>query len=65
MLHVIFGLVLLVLGVFGVISWWEDFGLVLRGLVPFAFLICGLVAIGSGLAKEKLGETEDDAQNTE
>ncbi len=65
MLHVVFGLVLLVLGVFGVISWWEDFGLVLRGLVPFAFLLCGLVAIGSGLAKERLADTEDETPDTE
>lgn len=65
MLHVVIGLVLLVLGVFGIISWWADFGLVLRGLVPFALLICGLVAIGSSLAKGILEESEDDTDDTE
>ena len=50
MLHIIAGLVLLVLGVFGVISWWAEFGFVLRGLMPILLVIGGLVAIGSGLS---------------
>ena len=65
MLHVVIGLVLLVLGVFGIISWWTDFGLVLRGLVPFLFLIAGLIAIGSGLIREKLAGSENDSPETE
>ncbi len=51
--HIVVGLILVVLGVFGIITWWIDFGLVLRGLIPFLLLICGLVAIGSGLIWEK------------
>lgn len=65
MLHVVIGLVLLILGVFGIISWWGDFGLVLRGLIPFAFLICGLTAIGSSLVKGTLETSEDDTEDTE
>ena len=64
-MHLVIGLVLLVLGVFGIVSWWGDFGLVLRGLVPFAFLVCGLAAIGSGLAKGRLDELEDDTPDAE
>ena len=63
--HIIIGLVLVVLGVFGIISWWTDFGLVLRGLVPFLFLIGGLVAIGSGLIRERSEASENDPQNSE
>ena len=65
MLHVVIGLVFLVLGVMGIISWWGDFGLVLRGLVPFALLICGLVAVGSGLMREKFEGSEDDPDQME
>ncbi len=65
MLHVVIGLVFLVLGVFGIISWWPDFGQVLRGLVPFALLICGLIAVGSGLVREKLEGSENDPDRME
>jgi len=59
--HVIIGLVLLVLGVFGVISWWADFGQVMRGLIPFLLVIGGLVAIGAGLAKTNGVRREDES----
>ncbi len=65
MLHVVIGLVFLVLGVMGIISWWVDFGLVLRGLVPFALLVGGLIAMGSGLVREKWEESENDLHETE
>ena len=65
MLHVVVGLVLLVLGVFGIISWWADFGLVLRGLIPFLFLVGGLIAVGSGLIRDKLEQSENDLNDTE
>ncbi len=65
MLHVIIGLVFLVLGVFGIISWWSDFGLVLRGLIPFLLLIGGLIAIGSGLSKVNLENSESESEETE
>ena len=62
MRHVVVGLVLLVLGVFGIISWWGDFGLVLRGVIPFLLLVWGLVAIGSGLTREELTDSDDEAE---
>ncbi len=65
MQHVVIGLVFLVVGIFGIISWWGDFGLVLRGLVPFLFLIGGLVAIGSGLASGKGDDAGDDQNEQE
>ena len=65
MLHVVIGLILLVLGIFGVISWWSDFGLVLRGAVPFVLVIAGLVAAGSGLSKANLGQSEGEPPDAE
>ena len=43
--HFIVGLILAALGVWGVISWWNMFGLVMRGVVPFCLLLFGLIAI--------------------
>ena len=63
MLHAVFGLVVIVLGIFGIISWWQDFGLVMRGLVPFLLIIGGLIAIGSGLSKERLEESEEAGES--
>ena len=65
MQHIIIGLILVIVGVFGIISWWADFGLVLRGLIPFLLLIGGLVAIGSGLARERLEEPEEGSHDSE
>jgi len=57
------GLVALVLGIFGVISWWADFGAVMRGLVPFLLVVAGLVAIGSGLSKGN-NSSEDERDSS-
>ena len=47
MQNIIVGLVAVVLGAFGLINWWAEFGLVLRGLVPFAVIISGFIWIAS------------------
>lgn len=60
----IVGLVVLVLGVLGIVSWWDDFGLVLRGLIPFLFVIGGLIVIGSGLTSGKSKDSDNDSQRT-
>ncbi len=64
MLHSTIGLVLLVLGVFGLITWWEDFGLVLRGLIPFLLVLGGLVAIGAALSVGKAEDTKNESKDT-
>lgn len=48
MKHLFIGLVLAGLGLWGVIAWWNVFGLVMRGVVPFGLLMLGLAAIISG-----------------
>ncbi len=51
--HIVFGMIALVAGLCGVFVWWEDFGGVLRGLMPLAFVVLGLVALGAGLAERR------------
>ncbi len=43
--HLITGLILSGLGLWGIINWWNLFGLVMRGVVPFFLLVFGLIAI--------------------
>ena len=47
MTNIIVGAVAIVLGLWGRLVWWSEFGVVLRGLVPFALLIVGLLFIAS------------------
>lgn len=52
MVHLVVGLILAALGIWGVIAWWGWFGLVMRGVVPFMLLLFGLLAILSGVRRE-------------
>ena len=48
MQHIIAGLVSAILGILGIVVWWSTFASVMRGVIPFALLIFGLVALLSG-----------------
>jgi hypothetical protein len=43
--HLIAGLILTGLGLWGMVTWWNLFGLVMRGVMPFMLLVFGLIAI--------------------
>jgi hypothetical protein len=62
MKHLFLGLVLAGLGVWGLIAWWNIFGLVMRGLIPFTLMVLGLVAIFAGYRK---GAQDTQAINPE
>ncbi|MBI5538303.1 MAG: hypothetical protein HY898_36610 [Deltaproteobacteria bacterium] len=51
MKHLIGGVVAICLGLWGMLTWWGSFGMVMRGLVPFALLGLGLLAIVSGFRR--------------
>ena len=56
MVHVIGGAIAAVLGFMGIVGWWDNFGDFLRGFIPLALFIGGLIAISTGLkviAKKK------------
>lgn len=56
MSRLIVGLVTIGLAMWGVIVWWQSFGMVMRGLVPYCLLVFGLVSIASGLRRLRLRE---------
>ena len=53
MSNIIVGCIAIVLGLWGLFVWWPEFGLVLRGLAPFALLIVGLLFIASKFYDKK------------
>jgi hypothetical protein len=69
MKHFVLGIVLIILGIWGMFAWWDNFGRVMRGLLPFALLGVGLVALLSSyyrFAEQDTGAaTDDDAFDEE
>ncbi len=61
MKHVFFGLVICCLGIWGMIAWWNVFGVVMRGVVPFMCVVFGLVAVLSGLQRLPHEDPESDS----
>ena len=51
MANIIFGLVSLALGLWGVSVWWWSIVEVLRGVVPIMLILLGIVALGAGVTR--------------
>ena len=47
------GIVALVIGVVGLIGWWADFVLVLKGVIPILLVLGGALAIYLGIEEVK------------
>jgi len=61
MKHIIFGLVSALLGIWGIIVWWDEFGEIMRGFIPFVLLVIGIIGILAGLQVQKESAKKDDA----
>lgn len=48
MLAIVFGLIFMVLGLWGLVSWWADFLTILKGMLPVLFFFGGLLAVIAG-----------------
>jgi hypothetical protein len=59
MANLIVGLICLALGAWGVTAWWDEFGEVLRGLIPVVFIVVGLAAIGAGVKRPTACQRQD------
>jgi hypothetical protein len=53
--HIIGGIIAVVLGIIGIFGWWDNFGDFLRGFMPIALLIIGLIAVSTGIQLNKKG----------
>jgi len=54
MAHIVGGIIAAVLGIMGIIGWWDNFGDFLRGFIPLVLFVGGIIAISTGMKlKEK------------
>ncbi|MBF0400434.1 MAG: hypothetical protein HQL90_06665 [Magnetococcales bacterium] len=51
MASIVFGLVAIALGLWGLSTWWWSVVEVLRGVVPLLLILIGPVALGAGITK--------------
>ena len=51
MASIVFGLVAIALGLWGLSAWWWSVAEVLRGIVPLLLILIGPVALGAGITK--------------
>lgn len=52
-LSVIIGAVVALLGLWGLMGWWSDFLLVLRGSIPAMLIFGGIIAVIAGVSELK------------
>ncbi len=52
-LSVIIGAIVALLGFFGIIGWWNDLLLVLKGSVPAMLVFGGIIAVIAGVSEIK------------
>ena len=64
MASVFFGLVVVALGVWGLSVWWWSVAEFLRGFLPVALVLFGLVAIGAGITPKKIELEENSNENS-
>lgn len=68
MFIIIGGVLAAILGIIGIVAWWSDFLLMLRGLVPIVVALGGLIAIWAGIDEIKTNrewEREEAAAQAE
>ncbi|MEO5377235.1 MAG: hypothetical protein H7832_05560 [Magnetococcus sp. DMHC-6] len=51
MANIVFGLISMALGLWGLSVWWWSIAEVLRGIVPILLILLGLVALGAGITR--------------
>lgn len=63
MLSVIFGLLTLALGLWGLVAWWWSVTEFLRGALPIALIVFGIVALAAGVqsVRQPAAKGRDDA----
>ncbi len=51
MASIVFGLVAIALGLWGLSTWWWSVTELLRGLIPLLLILLGPIALGAGITK--------------
>ena len=53
MLAVVVGLIFAVIGLWGMVTWWPDFLIVMKGFLPLMLICGGLLAMIAGMSSIK------------
>jgi len=61
------GIIAIILGLWGIVVWWGDFALVLKGTVPAFLILAGLIALiaGIGEVKDSIARKEEKEEEKE
>jgi len=61
------GLVSIIVGIWGLISWWDSFVMLLKGSVPPILILGGLAALFAGISeiKDCMQAKKEEAKNKE
>jgi len=50
---VVIGAIVVLLGLLGLLSWWSEFTVILKGMLPAMMIFAGAVAVIAGLSEMK------------
>jgi hypothetical protein len=53
MIAIFVGMLFMALGIWGIVTWWGDFLVLLRGALPLLIAVGGLISVVAGVASIK------------
>jgi hypothetical protein len=65
MMGVIGGIIAILIGIMGLVSWWFQFVTLLKGTLPLLIILCGIVALIFGISEMKAQSTIPESPSTE
>ncbi len=60
LISVIGGVLAMILGLIGLIFWWDSFFILLQGALPFLLALGGLISVMAGLSELKAATGEKE-----
>lgn len=64
---VLSGVISIVVGIWGLVSWWDSFAMLLKGSIPLILILGGLAALFAGISeiKDSAQAKKEEAKNKE
>jgi hypothetical protein len=63
--HLVIGMFLIALGLWGISTWWDAFAFAMRAFVPLAALVVGSLAVLSSYSRLGFAETRNPREDAE
>ncbi|MFQ6104244.1 MAG: hypothetical protein ACE5OP_08120 [Candidatus Glassbacteria bacterium] len=64
LMGVIGGVIAILIGIMGLVSWWSDFITLLKGTLPLLLILCGAVALVFGISEMRAQSTLPESPST-